>query len=334
MRKRGAGFICLLCCLTLCACGAESVLPTPLPSPAPAPAPTSVTGRAANLTEDETLLTADGRDIPAWEYLYWLSLACDRAKAQSGAPDWQAVREQALMNAALYSSVESLAERYGVKFGAEDENAVAERWRQRCAAYGDEAGYLKEIARYGLNQERARTLFRVGLLYGKLRELCQEGGALSPDAEALEKLSRESGEIVIDRILCADSDRAAAKRRAEAFFSQLNGASNQAALFTELTWEGSDHNGPRNLKDGVFSERLTQAARALQVGQLSGIVESDDGFSILRRLPPERESLLETWLRRVVEEAARAADVEVTEDYLSLDAARFAAALEELRETA
>ncbi len=332
MGKRG--IICLLCCLTLCACGAGELPPIAPPSLTPPPAPTSIPGRAANLMENETLLTVDGRDIPAWEYLYWLSLACDRANAAPGVPDWQAVREQALMNTALYASVESLAERYGVAFGKDDENAVAERWRQRCAAYGDEAGYLKEIARYGLNQERAQALFRVGLLYGKLRELCQEGGALSPDADALEKLSRESGEIVVDRILCADSDRAAAKRRAETFFSQLNGASNQAALFTELTWEGGDHNGPRTLKNGVFSERLAQAARALQVGQLSGIIEADDGFSILRRLPPERESLLETWLRRVVEEQARAADVQVTEAYLSLDAPKFAAALEALRKSA
>lgn len=331
MRKRGRGcVICLLCCLTLCACDAGRAVPMPQA----APVPDSIPGRAANLMEDETLLTVDGRGVPAWEYLYWLSLACDRANAQPGSPDWQSVREQALMNAALYQSVENLSERYGVTLGREDENAVAERWEQRCAAYGSEAGYLKEIARYGLNRKRAQALFRVGLLYGKLRELCAEGGALSPDEAALEKLSRESGEILIDRILCADGDRAAAKRRAETFFSQLNGASNQAALFTELTWEGSDRKGPRALKDGVFPERLAQAARALQVGQISGIVESDEGFSILRRLPPERDSLLETWLRRTVEETARAADVEVTERYLSLDAAEFSAALETLRKSA
>ena len=328
MVKRG--MICLLCCLTLCGCNISRAAPVTRD----APAPTSIPGRAANLLEDETLLTVDGRGVPAWEYLYWLSLACDRANAQADSPDWQSVREQALMNTALYASVENLAERHGVKLGGGDENAVAERWDLRCAAYGGEDGYLTEIARYGLNKERALTLFRVGLLYGKLRELCAEGGTLSPDAAALERLSRESGEIVVDRILCADGDRAAAKRRAEAFFSQLNGASNQAALFTELTWEGSDHNGPRTLKDGVFPERLAQVARALQVGQVSGIVESDEGFSILRRLPPERESLLETWLRRTVEETARAADVEVTERYLSLDAAEFSAALEALRKTA
>jgi hypothetical protein len=280
--------------------------------------------------EDETLLTVDGRGVPAWEYLYWLSLACDRVRGQS-APNWEGVREQALMNAALYKSVEALAERYGAPLGADGESAVAERWQRRCAAYGGEDGYLQEIARYGLNRERAEALFRVGLLYGKLRELCAEGGAFSPDAAELEKLSRESGDIQVDRILCADGDRNAARRRAEALFSQLNGAANQAALFSELTWEGSDHKGPRALKEGAFPERLAQAARALQIGQISGIIEAGDGFSILRRLPPERESLLETWLRRTVEETARAADVELSERCRSLDIASFSAALEALR---
>ena len=185
MVKRG--IVCLLCCLTLCGCHMERAAPVTQD----APAPTSIPGRAAGIMEDDTLLTVDGRGVPAWEYLYWLSLACDRANAQADSPDWQGVREQALMNAALYKSVENLAERHGVKLSREDENAVAERWERRCAAYGGKDGYLKEIARYGLNKERALTLFRVGLLYGKLRELCQEGGALSPDAAALEKLRRD-----------------------------------------------------------------------------------------------------------------------------------------------
>ena len=331
MRKRRPGrLIGLLCCLTLCACGVMEYAP-PVTVPDSAAVPDTLPGRAANLLEYETLLTVDGRDIPAWQYLYWLSLACDRAATLSDAPDWNAVREQALMNTALYASVETLAARHGVAFDAADREAVAERWRQRCDAYGGEDAYLTEIARYGLNRERAETLFRVALLYGKLRELCKDGGELAPSQADLDALAKTSGDIRIDRILSADGDRAAAKRRAEAFFNQLNGASNQAALFSELTWEGVDHTGPRSLKDGVFDERLTQAARTLQVGQISGIIESDDGFSILRRLPPERDGLLETWLRRTVEQAAQSADVELTERYFTLNPSAFAAALKELR---
>ena len=324
--RRELSTLCLICLLSLCACAPESAA-----IPSPSPSPVSIPGRAAGIVEEETLLTVDGRDIPAWEYLYWLSLACDRARGQSDAPDWGSVKEQALMNTALYASVEALAERHGVEFTDADAAAVSERWARRCEAYGGEAEYLREIARYGLDRDRAETLFRVALLYGKLRDLCGEGGALSPDAAALDALAKESGAIRVDRILSSDWDAAAAKRRAEMFFQQLNGAPDQAALFSELTWEGSDHAGPRILKDGTFDERLTQVARALQIGQISGIIESADGFSILRRLSPERDTLLDTWLRRTVEEAARAADVEVTERYGALDAARFSAALLELR---
>ena len=320
--------LCLLWLASLCGCAAQT------PDAVPAPVPDSIPGRAASVMENETLLTADGRDIPAWEYLYWLSLACDRAKGQSDAPDWASVKEQALMNTALYASVETLAERHGVAFTDADAAAVQERWRRRCDAYGGETEYLREIARYGLDRDRAETLFRVALLYGKLRELCRDGGTFSPDAAELDALAKESGAVRVDRILSSDPDRAAAKRRAEAFFRQLNGASDQAALFSELTWEGSDHTGPRVLKDGTFDANLTQAARALQIGQISGIIEASDGFSILRRLSPERDSLLETWLRRAVEDAASKADVEVTERYLSLDAEKFASALEELRQAA
>ena len=329
MGKRGPGFICLALCLTLCACGVIPYAPPVTDSP---PVPDSIPGRAANLMENETLLTVDGRSVPAWQYLYWLSLACDRALGRSGTPDWEEVREQALMNTALYASVETLAERCGVAFEEADRAAVAERWQQRCAAYGSEEGYLKEIARYGLNRERAEALFRVGLLYGKLRTLCDDGGALAPSEAALDTLSKQSGDIQIDRILSADADRAAAKRRAEAFFNQLNGASNQAALFSELTWEGADHAGPRTLREGTFNERLTQVARAMRVGQVSGVIEAEDGFSILRRLPPERDSLLDIWLRRAVEDAARTADVELSDRYFQIDPAEFAAALDALRD--
>lgn len=323
----------LLCCLiwfvSLCGCGVQ----TPDAVPTPTPTPATLPGRAAGIMEQETLLTVDGRDIPAWEYLYWLSLACDRARGQSAAPDWESVKEQALMNTALYASVETLAERNGVQFTDADAAAVSERWRQRCEAYGGEADYLREIARYGLDRAKAETLFRAALLYGKLRTLCREGGTFSPDAAALDALAKESGAVRVDRILSTDWDYNAAKRRAEAFFKQLNGATDQAALFSELTWEGGDHEGPRTLTDGTFDERLTQVAKALQIGQISGIIESSDGFSILRRLSPERDSLLETWLRRTVEETARKADVELTERYRAIDAAGFSSALEELRKT-
>ena len=51
-------------------------------------------GRAAELAEETILLSVDGREIPAWRYLYWLAFTCDqiREKYEDGgmALDWGA----------------------------------------------------------------------------------------------------------------------------------------------------------------------------------------------------------------------------------------------------
>ena len=71
----------LLLCLSLTACAA--------------PAETGgVLERASGLDEEETLFAVDGRDVPAWRYLYWLAYTCERVAARyrdaGAALDWQA----------------------------------------------------------------------------------------------------------------------------------------------------------------------------------------------------------------------------------------------------
>ena len=87
----------------------------------------SFLGRAAGISEEETLLTVDGRAVPGWRYLYWLAAACDQLAEEYRAAgkelDWQAGTEQgtpaqwalrqALADTALYATVENWAERYG-----------------------------------------------------------------------------------------------------------------------------------------------------------------------------------------------------------------------------
>ena len=62
--------------------------------------------------------------------------------------------------------------------------------------------------------------------------------------------------------------------------------------------------GPRTLSpdSGELDGELLDAARELQEGQCSGILESQEGFSILRRLETDPEALREPylmdWIRR------------------------------------
>ena len=297
------------------------------------------------IDENAALVRVDGREVPGWACLYWLALSCDRLTTETRdagkSPDWSApvddgtlsdyAKGLALSNAALYAEVEALAEEYGCALDDADRAAMASRWEKRCAGHGGETAYLRTLARFGLDRARAEQLFRVGRLYGKLCARCRAGEGPSPTAAALDALAAADG-VRVDRILvAAGDDRNAARNRAAVLFSRLNGAAEQETLFRELAAAQDDPAGPRTLREGVLDARLTEIGNSLAVGQMSGIVETGEGFSILMRLSDDREELADRWFDALLQDRAARADVDVSAAFRELDAADFAAALSSLR---
>ena len=169
----------------------------------------------------------------------------------------------------------------------------------------------------------------MGMLYAKLYGLCLIEGS------ELDRLLDQAGGLTVDRILInAGEDREAARERAAEVFSRLNGAEDPAAAFPVLAAEGDDTAGPRTLTpgDGTLPQALEEAAEALEEGQYSGILESEEGFSILRRLASEGETLAGEAFDRLLQKAAESALVQTAPAYDRLDAAAFDKALTELRQ--
>ena len=303
----------------------------------------SLLGRAAELGEELVLLTVDGREVPAWRYLYWLAFTCDQIREKykdSGLTlDWETpvpggtladyAKDQALANTALYATVENWAARYGCVLSEAEREALAKTWAEQSEARGGEEAYLRELADLGLDRLRAEELTEVGMLYAKLYNLClTEGSELSGLLDQVDSLT-------VDRILIsAGEDREAAREKAAEVFSRLNGAEDPAAAFPALAAEGDDGAGPRTLLpgDGTLSQALEEAAKALEEGQYSGILESEEGFSILRRLASEGGTLAGEAFDSLLQEAAEGALVQTAPAYDGLDAAAFDKALTELRE--
>ena len=329
--KKAMAVLLMCLCLSACAAPAESG---------------GILGQASGLDEEEILLTVDGREVPSWRYLYWLAYTCDRVAERyrdAGAVlDWQApldggtladyAKDQALADTALYATVENWAERYGCQLSEQERQAAGDDWEQRTG----EQGYLEKLADLGLDRERAVELNEVGALYAKLCALAdQPDSALAPAKEALDAFAAEDGRITVDRILiAAGEDRDAARERAAEVFAKLNGAEDQEAVFDTLAKAGDDKAGPRTILpgDGQFSRELEEAAETLEVGQCSGILESDEGFSILRRLAPETAEIAEEYFDSRLQEAAAGAKTSLSEAYEQLDAASFYRKLETLRE--
>jgi len=314
--KKHVTILALLLCLTLTACGGE---------------PTTSRGqdlsleKSVNPEETAILLTVDGREVPAWRYFYWLAHACDQVQQQyeaSGVPlDWNLsvpggtladyVKRQALADTVLYATVENWADQYG------------------CipAEAGQPGTALPDL---GLDEVKMSELETVGQMYAALYDLyCTEGSPLAPTQEALAQFGETCKAITLNRILIAGGDdREAARQRAAEVFSKLNGAEDQASEFAALAAAGDDRSGVRTVvdaEDGLAPE-LLKAVQALEPGQCSGILESEEGFSILQRLETDAEALREEYFDHLLQTAAESAAVAAAAAYDEVDPAAFAAA--------
>lgn len=69
----------------------------------------------------------------------------------------------------------------------------------------------------------------------------------------------------------------------------------------------------------------------LSPGQLSGILEAEEGYGILLRLPDDPQAVRQDFLDRQLQTEAETAPVEVTERYQALDTAAFCAELDQAR---
>ena len=312
--KRYLAAVGLVVCLMLSACEAGGEEPV---------RQTSRLGEAAELDEETVLLTVDGREIPAWRYLYWLGYTCQRVQERytsAGLPvDWDTpvsggtladyAKDQALADTALYATVENWAEQYGI---------------QREGKTSDGTSRLPDL---GLPQERMAELVGVGQLYAKLYALyCTEGSALAPSEEALRAYGEEVGAVTAERILIpAGADREAARKKASELFAQLNSAEDRGAVFSNLMTEWGDPAGAQTLwpEDGTENP-LWDAAQALGEQQYSGILETEEGFFLLRRLPLNTEELKEPYFDHLLKTAAERSEVAVTEDYEALNPEQFA----------
>ena len=128
------------------------------------------------------------------------------------------------------------------------------------------------------------------------------------------------------------SDRENARETIETLFSELNGAEDQQAVFTSLAAAWDDPAGPRQVSPGDWPAPLEEAAQALEPGQISGILASEEGYSILRRLPDQTPANgTPEAFDALLQAAAEQAKVTLEPAYARLNAAAFQERLDSLR---
>ena len=300
--------LALTLCLLLTACGGSE-------EDAPK-GQASLSEKSAEVEEEAVLLTVDGREVAAWQYLYWLRQSCRTIAAEYAAagmePDWtqqtengtlaEYAKAQALSDTALYATVENWAEQYG------------------CTAEGSTG-----TAEDGLTAEQSGKLEQVGLLYGELYELFfTQGSVLYPSEEEVAAFAKEDGWAGFRQLrIPFGEDREAAQHKAAELFARLNAAEDAEAEFSAL--EGGERSGVKTLRlgEGALPLELEDALAGLEEGQFSGILEAEDGFLLLLRQKPEDTPVREALFDHRLLEAAAAAEIRCTAAYKALDVASF-----------
>lgn len=278
-----------------------------------------------------TVMTVDGVDVNAEEYLYWLGYATEYVGyymfGDPSAIDWDmdtgngTVSEYLVNNArdlAAFNQVirNQCAER-NITLTDEQEAQLDQQMADAVESSGGQENFelaLKEVNR---TEEGLRSMYSASnFLYASLRDqLFSAQDAASLTAEELAQWASDKGLMQVKHILfktvdnagnpLSDEEIAAAKQKAEDTLAQLQASDDMENLFdqlmNELSEDGRYADGTLGAPDGyLFGEgemvqEFEDAAKSLKEHELSGIVETSYGYHILLRLPVDTEMAREAW---------------------------------------
>ena len=253
---------------------------------------------SAGMSAGDTALTINGEDVPADLFLYWLNYNCYYFMSYYGMFGLS-LSDYAgdMMDEAVYFCIsQTLLRQKAAELGCLPTDAQVKEAQDSL----DEETYELLKSGYGLSDESINSLTLSNAYYDNVMAALTH----DPDEQELDEYLDAQGVFAVKHILLKttddsnqplpDEEAAAKKTQAEELLSQLQGlgADSLEAKFDELMNEYSEDGGLATNPDGyVFSSAdslvggFREAALELEIGGLSGIVETDYGYHIMLRLP-------------------------------------------------
>ena len=246
------------------------------------------------------------------------------------------------------------------QFGIElDEGDIAELIEQRKSnieSAGGEAEYARQLQSMGIDDKTAFRLDQASALFSKLQEAYTERVNTPGDPEALSDTDvaeylEEEGILRAKHILLLtkdmttyeeydDAKKAEQKAKAEDILTQLRA---DPSRFDALMMEYSEDSGLEAYPDGYLFgpgemvASFEEGTKALEVGAISEIIESEFGYHIILRLDADceesRADCVDWKFNHMMEEWTKNAVVEKAPEYDSFTADTYYSALLDFQET-
>ena len=211
-------------------------------------------------------------------------------KIETAALD-RAVRERvAEAVRGLYGTL-ALAADYGITENDGDVKASAIEYVDAVKEYYGASGYAAELADNYMTDNVFDFLIRVDGVEDKLfAALTAEGGAIESGEEALLEIFRSDEFVRVKQIYIENDDGEDVennRRIAEEVVSEYRGGVDFDTLIGRYSEDFSMPSEGYYFTRGEMIDAFESAAFALADGEVSGAVESADGFHIVLRLPKE-----------------------------------------------
>lgn len=307
---------------------------------------------AAGIPGDFELFTVNGQPVSARMYLYWLASSISENESTYAyygmTLDWseelglaEYMMADALNAALMYTLVPLKAKENGLELTADQITEYDALTADTIETMGGEAEFMESLRMLGLDRETYEAINRSPYYYDRILSEMFRG---RPNDSDLAAYVEEKGILGAKHILLltidmttrqslADDVIAQKKAAAEDILKQLQESDDLASDFDALMHEYSEDSGLASNPNGYtfgsgeMVSEFENGTRALEIGQISGIVESPYGYHIILRQEPDAETLragcLSALAAKQISDWISEADVVLTDEYMNLDPQMF-----------
>ena len=241
--------------------------------------------------DDIEMISVDGTTYSAAMFRTMLYQVADSV----GGTDTQAWITGAVEALKEWKSLDTLSRSYSVYLEDSDYEEIYNLRTQTIAEYENPEAYYEELDFYHLTDTVYVENIKQNVLFTKFAEAFV--AAFVPDEQAMVDYAEEKY-IRVKHILVKtegldDSQKAEARSRADRVLERAKAGESFEALVQEISEDGMDPElGYYFTNNGKMVKAFEDASFALEVGQISDIVESQYGYHIIKKYPMEREHIL------------------------------------------
>lgn len=187
-------------------------------------------------------------------------------------------------------AIYSLAKEHGVALDSDDRKAVKAEVEAAIEQVGGEDKFNEGLAEFNMTKELYLSLSQMNALETVLREyvIDEVSGVIKADDKTVEEDVRQNffaaKQILISNDKGDDVD--SNRELANDIYARLSEGADFDAMVSEYGEDKSmDAGFGRYFTDGMFPEAFEDAVAGLEIGEMSGVIESEVGFHIALRMP-------------------------------------------------